>query len=219
MLESFKDLLFLILKSILNFLLRDFNLLSWIFLLVLWVGMETNKHEIIKLKNKSILWLIYILIFIASAVGIGHYIFKTTFFWLFLSSIFPLFMLIEKWDLKKRIFYNIIFSAIIINSVIMLLQYENFKREIFEYISLDYKYESITSVDSEGDKTSRDYFYAQSQNKKLNLFFNKYFVVFYSLSILFISFFTLIIDKTIRKMISEIDIIENQQQENKELNF
>lgn len=188
-------------------------------IMVLLSEMGGNRG-IIKWKNGLGFWFLIVLSLfgiIIPTVGLVLFPAKTILSWLILSILFPLFLLkrLISWDMKSRIFYNIIFLILIFSSFIFLYNYQNLKKDFMKYVGFNYNHKTNYYIDSEGDERQQDYYYSFTGNKNLDRVIDNYSIVFFSFSILLISFLILLIDRNMRiKILNQDNLeLENQKKE------
>jgi hypothetical protein len=197
LLENFNQLTITLIIGVILMIYVDFN------------GGKGNT-EIIKRKKGTgcFLFLLSVLCFVIPIFGLVKFPALTIFSWLILCFLFPLFRLKIIWDLKSRIFYNIIFLIIIFSSFIFLTRYQDLKRDFMKHIGVKYESETKYYTDSDGDERQQDYYYSFSGNKKLDDVINNYSIVFFSLSVLVVTSFIFLIDSKLRIKILNQDKLE-----------
>jgi hypothetical protein len=196
-------------------LLENFNqiiitVLICVILMIYVINGEQNNREIIKWKKGTGYGFIILIILsiVIPTFCIVKFPATTIFIWLILCFLFPLFRLKVIWDLKSRIFYNLIFLLIIFSSFIFLTLFQNLKRDFMTHIGVKYDSETNYYTDSDGDERQQDYYYSFSGNKKLDDVINNYSIIFFSFTVLLVSSFILIMDSKLRIKILNQDKLE-----------
>lgn len=170
-------------------------------------SIRINKNK----KYKKLNTFLLVLLFISLPLTFNLFPFNTLIILVFYTLLFPLFYLVNNWTKITREIYNLLtISQLFLMYYISLKPVEVLK-EICHYIGFGFiKGTSRYCCDDNGSSGTRDYFYVNSGNGKLDNLLDNYFnYVLIVISILLI-YYIISIDKKIRQKVREIDSSDSE---------
>lgn len=165
-------------------------------------------------KNKKYKWINNFLIavlFISLIFTFIIFPFYTLGILVIYTLLFPLFYFVNNWSKITREIYNILTISQLFLIFYFILLPGGILEEFCKYLGFGFRKETIDyCCDREGDSSSRDFFYVNSGNSKLDYLLGNYFnYAVIVVGVLFI-FYIISIDKKIRKMVREIDSVDSE---------
>lgn len=176
-------------------------------------GEKTDRSIRIK-KNKKYKWINISLLVVLLVSLIFTFIifpFYTLGILVIYTLLFPLFYFVNNWSKIIREIYNVLSISQLFLIFYLILQPGDILKEFCNYLGFGFRKETIEyCCDQEGNSSSRDFFYVNSGNSKLDSLLGNYFNYAVIVVGFLLIFYIISIDKKIRHMVKEIDSSDSE---------
>ncbi|MCF8435192.1 MAG: hypothetical protein K9G37_12020 [Crocinitomicaceae bacterium] len=176
-------------------------------------GEKTDRSIRIK-KNKKYKWLNYFLIvilFLSLSFAFLLFPYPTLGILVVYTLLFPLFYFVNNWSKIKREIYNALTISQLFLIFYLILQPGLMLKEFCHYLGFGFREKTVEyCCDENGNSATRDFFYVNSGNGKLDTLLGDYFnYVIIVVGVLLI-YYIISIDKRIRNMVREMDSVNTE---------